>query len=374
MSGWCPRCDAVTTGDGTCPECGTPLVRVDPPTVPEQRQGEPAIEVSSVVEGPPRARLRVAVAVAAVVLIGLAFVAGRGSGHGPPRTAAAVTTPSTTEAPQTAPQAQRTLGWRARAGQGITVTALSVRRIAGGDPGGDDVGQLAIRVQGIAEGRLLGLVGLELLDVGGGVFASAEERPLVGSSAAPVRAAGQPGTYLVDLGPTPGVDTLDTITIRGLVLSQAPSSRNRIELDSAGPWPAAPPLRAIEPATDSVAIDLGGLRLPTFGGSQVRVLPLRVAGAFVGGRRAVVTLRLGPLGDSIDSSPQVFQRQIGPFPVSGRLLAGNRVLCEQTTLFGQGPDSDPLVVVDCPAAPVAKLAVELGAGTQTLSLPVTLTS
>jgi hypothetical protein len=374
MSGWCPRCDAVTTGDGTCPECGTPLVRVDPPTVPEQRQGEPAIEVSSVVEGPPRARLRVAVAVAAVVLIGLAFVAGRGSGHGPPRTAAAVTTPSTTEAPQTAPQGQRNLGWRARAGQGITVTALSVRRIAGGDPGGDDIGQLTIRVEGIADGRLLGLVGLELLDLGGGVFASAEERPLAGTSAVPVRPAGQPGTYLVELGPTPGVDTLDRITIRGLMLSQAPSSRNRIELDTGGSWPAAPPLRAIDAAIDSVDIDLGGLRLPTFGGAQVSALPLRVAGAFVGGRRAVVALRLGRLGNSIDASPQIFQRQIGPFPVSGRLLAGSKVLCEHTTLFGQGPDSEPLVVVDCPAAPAARLAIELGAGTQTLSLPVTLTS
>ncbi len=373
MSGWCPRCDAVRAGGGACPECGTPLVIVERPSEREPQRVESVAEVSAVVEGPPSARLRVALGVAAVVLIGLAFVSGRGSGHGPPRAAVAATTTSTTTPPEAVPQAQRTLDWQARPARGITLTALSLRRIAGGDTNGDDVGELTIRVQGVPAGRLLGFVGLELLDLGGGVFATSEEVPLAGTRASPARPTGQDGTYVVDLGPTPGVDTLARITVGGLVLGQPPSGRNRIELNAGGSWPASPPLRAVEPATDSVAIDLGGLRLPTFGGSEVGALPLQVAGAFVGGRRAVVALRLGALpGGPANGSPQVFTRQIGAFPVSARLLAGNRVVCERTVMFGQGPDNAPLVVVDCPTAPASRLAVELGAGVQTISLPATL--
>ncbi|HZD69496.1 MAG TPA: hypothetical protein VFA45_11460, partial [Actinomycetes bacterium] len=299
-----------------------------------------------------------------------------GTGHGPPRVAAAVTT-TTTAPPEAVPQAQRTLGWRTRPAHGITVTALSVQRIVGGDPNGDDVGQLTIAVQGVPAGRLLGLAGLELLDLGGGVFATAsEERPLAGTNAAPVRAAGQAGTYVVDLGPTPGVNTLASIRLQGLVLSQPPSGRTRIELDTGGRWPSVAPLRVVEPSSDAVAVDLHGLRLRTFGGTQVGALPLLVAGAFVGAHRAVVAFRLGSLfggeANEANGSPQVFTRQVGDFPVSARLLAGDRVVCERTVRFGQSPDGESLVVIDCPVAPAARLAVELGAGAQTIPLHATL--
>jgi hypothetical protein len=377
MSGWCPRCDAVTAADGSCPECGTPLVSVGrrAPGQPRPTELGASAEVSAEAAGPPSARLRVAVAVAAVVLIGLAFVAGRSTGHGPARAAVPTTAPTATTEAGAAPLAERRLDWRAGPVRGITVTALSVRRIAADDTNSDDAGQLSLQVQGLPAGRrLLALQGMELLDTGGGVFAGPDESPVAGTRAVLVQPAGQAGTYLVNLGPTPGVDTLARITLRGVVLSQPPSGRNRIELDTGGPWPARPPLRAVEPAADSVAIDLSPLRLQGFqGGAATARLPLEVAGVLVGGGRTVVTLRLGTLpGFAPGEIPRVFSQQVGAFPVSARLLAGDRVVCDRTTMFGESPDSAPLVVVDCPTAPVPRLAVEFGAGVQDVPFGVTL--
>jgi len=374
MSGWCPRCDAVRDAGDACPECGTRLVSVERPSRERSRPAEPVIEVSAVTEGPPSVRLRVALAVAAVVLMGLAFVAGRGTGHGPPRVAAAATVPTTTSPPQTAPAGERRLDWRARPAGGITIAALSLRRIAGGDPSGDDVGQLTIQVAGLPAGRqLLGLLGLEMLDSGGGVFAGAEERPVAGIRAALVQPAGQAGTYVVDLGPTPGVDTLARISLDGILLSQPPSPRSRIELDTSGSWPARLPLRAVAPATDSLAVDLSALNLPTSAATMFKGLALQVTSAFVGARRAVVALELGNVpGTPPSEAPQALTRQTGAFPISVRLLAGNRAVCERTRMFGEGPESAPLVVVDCPTAPAARLAVEVGAGVRTVPFLATL--
>jgi len=378
VSGWCPRCDEVRAGDGACPDCDTPLVSVERPAPGQPHPAEPAAtEVSAVAEGPPSARLRVAVVVAAVVLTGLAFVAGRGTGRGPARAAVPATVPTATTAPETEPLAQRRLDWRAGPVHGITVTALSVRRIAGEDPNSDDAGQLTIRVQGLPAGRrLLAVQGLELLDTGGGMFAGPADSPVAGTRAALVRSTGQAGSYVVDLGPTPGVDTLGRITLQGVLLSRSSSSRNRIELDTRGPWPAGPPLRVVEPATDTVTIDLAPLRLEAFqGGAESARLPLEVAGVFVGGGRTVVTLRLGTLpGFAPGEIPRAFSQQVGAFPVSVRLLAGDRVVCDRTTMFGESPDSVPLVVVDCPAAPAPRLAVELGAGAQNVPFRVTLSA
>jgi hypothetical protein len=372
--GWCPRCDALRASGDDCQECGTPLVSVERPARERSEPAESVAEVNAVTEGSPRARLRVALAVAAVVLIGLAFVAGRGTGHGTRRAATAVTsapTATTGAAAEAAPAAHRALGWRSRAAGGITVTALTLDRIAGGDPNGDELGLLTIRVQGLPAGRqLLGLLGLELLDVGGGVFAGPEERGIGGVRAAQVRPAGQEGIYTVNLGPTPGVDTLARIRLDGVLLSQPPGTRSRIDLDTTGPWPAAAPLRAVEPAVDTLTVDLSSLNLPARGprDAQLRSLPLQVAGAFVGARRAVVALRLGNLPNTPASdAPQAVTRQVGSFPVSVRLVSGSRTLCERTSIFGEGrPDSAPMVVVDCSTAPVTQLAVELGAGIQTV--------
>jgi len=41
-------------------------------------------------------------------------------------------------------------------------------------------------------------------------------------------------------------------------------------------------------------------------------------------------------------------------------------------MFGEGPESAPLVVVDCPTAPAARLAVEVGAGVRTVPFLATL--
>jgi hypothetical protein len=370
MTGWCPRCDAVRAADGACPECGTPLVSVERRPKRRPDPAEPVVEVGAVAEGPAGARLRVALVVAAVVLTALAFVAGHSIGHQAPR-AAPATVPTTTTEPAAQPSAQRTLGWPARPARGITFTAVSLRRIASGDPSGDDVGQLTIRIQGLPAGRrLLGLQGLELLDLGGGVFASPDEHPVAGQPAALVQPTGQGDTYVVDLGPTPDVDTLAQIKLQSLLLSQPPSGRNRIELDSGGSWPAKPPLRAIEPAADTVSIDVGALNLRVPAGGYIDHLPFQIAGAFVGGGRAVVALRSGSVsGAAPDDVPRLLSESTGgAFPVSARLLAGNRVVCERTAMFGPAPDASPLVVLDCPTAPAAHLAVELGAGAQPIAL------
>jgi hypothetical protein len=368
MSGWCPRCDAVRAAGDACPECGTPLVGMEPRPQARPRPAEPVAEASAVAEAPPSARLRIALVVAVVVLTGLAFAAGRGSGRTPSR-AAPATAPATTTEPEPAPLAQRRLDWRARPVRGITFSVLSLRRVTGGDPSGDDVGRLTVRVQGLpAQQRLLGLQGLELLDVGGGVFATPEEHDVAGIRAALVERTGQEDTYAVDLGPTPGADTLARIRLDGIVLSQPPSSRDRIELDTSGSWPARPPLRAIEPAADGVTVDLSSPP-PSASGGGGSALPLQVAGAFVGAGRAVVVLQpVSPPGQP----PWVLNRQAGAIPVSARLLAGDRVVCERTSMLGQGPDGAPLVTVGCPTTPAPRLALELGAGVRTTPLRATL--
>jgi hypothetical protein len=371
VRGWCPRCDAVRTADGGCPECGTPLVSMEP----EPRahpHAAPAAEAGAVVEAPPNARLRVALVVAAVVLIGLAFVAGRGTGRAPPR-AAPVTSPATTAGSAATPLGQRRLDWRAHPVRGITFSALSLRRVVSGDPSGDDVGQLVIRVQGLpARRQLLALQGLELQDVGGGLFANPDEHAVAGTRAVLIEPTGQEGVYVVNLGPTPGVDTLASIKLEGIVLSSPSSGANRIELDTSGPWPAGPPLRTVEPVADSVTIKLSSLG-PSSPGRGDADLRLQVVGAFVGAGRAVVAVQAGsPPGAPPSQIPPVFSRQAGAIPISARLLAGGRVVCDRTTMLGGGSDDTSLLTVACPTAPAAKLALELGAGAETTALRATL--
>jgi hypothetical protein len=289
------------------------------------------------------------------------------------------TLPATeTTTAEAAPVAQRRLDWRAKPVHGITLEAVSVMRFASSDSStDDDVGLLTIRVQGLPAGqRPLGLQGLELLDVGGGVFAGPQESPVAGVQAAPVQPTDQDGVFTVILGPTPGVDTLASIRVQGLLVSRPPSGRSRIELDSAGSWPAKPPLRAVQPASDSVSIDLSPLRLRFLQtGLNLSKLPLQVAGAFVGAGRAAVTLRVGDLpGVGPDELPQLLGEQIGTFPISARLLAGNRVVCEHTSVLGQPPEETLLVALQCPTAPAPRLAVELGAGAQSVPLGAALPS
>ncbi len=355
MKGWCPRCDAVRDTGGTCPECQAPLVELDqrPVRPPAKREEETAGEVGAVLEPPPRARLRIAVAVAAVVLVGLAFVAGRGTGGAAAtaRRTPSATTQTTTSA---AVEPQRQLGWRGKPSNGISVEAVSISRIpsdsVNGDAStGDNAGSLTLRVDGLSGGRrLLALTGLRLVDSGGGVFAAPDSSAIDGVDAVPVRPASQAGRYLVDLGPTPSVETLDSIEFAGLLLSASADGRGRVELPSGGAWPTRPPLRAIEPGAGSVNVPL------TRANGSFATFPLRVASAFVGAGRAVVVL-------SFDAD--IATRDVGIFPLSANLREGKRLVCSRQTFLGQGrAQVSPLLVVDCPTSPAPSLTVELAAG------------
>ncbi len=306
-------------------------------------------------EPPPRGRLRVALAVAAVVLVGLAFVAGRSTGGAVARTAPRSTSATTQTTAGLALDRPRALGWRSKPSNGIGVEAVSISRIAS-DLVNDEVssdentGTLSLEVEGLDRGRrLLGITGLRLVDSGGGVFAEPDDRQIGGVAAVPVRVAGQAGTYQVNLGPTPSVETLDRIEFENLLVSASTGDGGRVELPTDGAWPSHPPLRAIEPTASSVTVPVA--RADGAGGT----LPLRVASAFVGAGRAVLAL-------SVDTDV-ASSRDIGVFPISANVLAGSRVVCSRLTLIGsEGPQVSPLLVVDCPTSPTSKLEVELAAG------------
>jgi hypothetical protein len=366
MRGWCPRCDAVRDADSTCPECQAPLVALDdrpPPQVVAERREE-ASEVGGEVEQPARGRLRVALAVAAVVLVGIAFVAGRSTGgkEAPPAAAAATTT-STTAPPST--ELQRTLGWKSRPAGGIGLEAASISRgpVSTGDNGGgegDNSGLLTLRVTGLEPGRrLLAVKGLRLVDAGGGVFAQPDTIQIGGDQAVPVQQSPQGDRYFVDLGPTPAVDTLDRIEVRDLLLSAASSGGSRLELATPGAWPARPPARAVEPSADGLTIPV------TRADGASGEVELRVAGAFVGAGRAVVVLSI-PEGAGSDQN-------LGDFPVTTSLRAGGHLLCSRIQSLGP-PNSrvSPLMVIDCPARPAASVTLDLAAGFQSIQIGGTL--
>jgi hypothetical protein len=366
MKGWCPRCDAVREAEGACPECQAPLVELDerPPARPatgqEREEQAAAIEVGAVVSPPPRARLRVALVVAAAVLVGLAFVAGRSTGG----TAATASRSASTTTQTTAPPAgelQRQLGWRSKPSNGITVEAVSINRVPAESGGfdatnGDNAGSLTFRVGGLGGGRrALGLTEVRLVDAGGGVFASPESTSFADVDAVPLQRIGQTDRYLMDLGPTPAVDTLDSIQFDGVLLSASADGRGQLELASGGSWPARPPLRPVEASAGSVDVPL----LRADGGAPT-TFQLRVASAFVGAGRAVVVL-------SFDQ--EVAGRDIGAFPVTANLRDGRRLVCSRQTFLGQGrAQVSPLLVIDCPTSPAASLTVELAGGVDTVPI------
>lgn len=360
MRGWCPRCDAVRQAEGACPECQAPLVDLDdrPPAPAAAERREAASEVAGEVEQPVRNRLRVALAVAAVVLVALAFVAGRSTG-GTAAPAAASAGTTTTTAPPVA-ELQRQLGWRSRTVGGVSVEAVSISRgpvdAGNGDTTGtDNTGLLTLKVDGLQAGRrLLAVNGLRLVDSGGGVFAEPDTVQFEGAEAVPVQFTPRADRYVIDLGPTPAVDTLDSIELGGLLLSATASDRSRVELPTAGAWPARPPARAVEPTAGAVTVPVSRAD----GGSDR--LPLRVAGAFVGAGRVVVVLSFQQ-GQA--------EREFGALPVTAELRAGDRLVCSRLTALGpQGTQVSPMLVIDCPARPAPSLTVDLGAGIQAVQL------
>jgi hypothetical protein len=252
---------------------------------------------------------------------GLAFVAGRSAARpAAPAATAGPTTSTTTPEPDAN---HRRLGWAARLGP-VTVTAVDARRVATDER--ETVASITLRVQGLPDGqRALALGGLRLLDAGGGVFASAEDRRFGRHVGAPVRQSDRdPDSYSLVTGSAPRL-----------------SSLARIELDSVD----------VSSALDFVRVQ----------GVELR---LRVASAFVGAGQAVVVVDVAG-----------FQGAPGEaLPLAAELRAGDRVLCGRTLLLGRDgpPEGVQGVVLSCPARPAPRLTVALGAGARAVPFDATL--
>ena len=354
MRAWCPRCDAVRPGETVCPECATPLATLED-TAPAAHQPDlpPPEEVTA--PPPAPARLRIALAAATLVVAGLAFVAGRGPSR--PAAPAATAAPATsTTAPEPGAD-RRQLGWRGRGG-GLSVTAVEVSRLATEQR--ETVAAVTFRIQGLpGDERVLALRGLRLLDRGGGVFASVEQRPVGSEVGAPVEpVGGAPGSYRVLTGPAPRLSSLARIDLAGVVTVR-PRDQT-IALDTSGPWPAGPRMRAIDPGPrDAVRVDLGFVRIQ---GVDMR---LRVTSAFVRDGQALVV---------VDASSG-FRGVPGEFlPLGAELRAGDRVLCTRTSLLGEDLSQQAAqgIVLDCPTRQVPRLTVALGVGARILPFDASL--
>ena len=357
MRAWCPRCDAVRPGETTCPVCGTPLATLDD-TVPRERPADlPPPSAEEEAAPPPRPpRLRVALAAATLVVGGLAFVAGRSLAR-PAAPAAAPAPATSTTAPEPGAD-RRQLGWSARGG-GLTITAVDAVRVTTDQR--ETVAAITFRVQGVPEGqRVLALRGLRLLDSGGGVYASVDQRQVGREGGAPLEPVeGRPGAYRLFTGPAPRLSSLARIELAGVVTVR-PRDQT-ITLDTSGPWPPGPELKTVDPGPDdAVQVDLGSV--------QVRddALRLQVTSAFVRDGQALVV---------IDASSG-FRGVPGELlPLGAELRAGDRVLCSRTSLLGEdnGQQSVQGIVLNCPTGQVPRLTVALGVGARMLPLRVTLT-
>jgi hypothetical protein len=355
MRAWCPRCDAVRPGETVCPECATPLATLEEAAPADHRPDLPPPEEA---QAPPPApsRLRIALAAATLVVAGLAFVAGRSVAR-PAAPAVTAAPATTTTAPE--PEAdRRRLGWSGRGG-GLGVTAVEVSRLATEQR--ETVAAVTFRIQGLpADQRVLALRGLRLLDSGGGVFASVEQRQVGRETGAPVEpVAGAPGTYRVVTGPAPRLSSLARIDLAGVVTVR-PRDQT-IALDTSGPWPAGPDMRAIDPGPrDAVRVGLGFVRIQ---GVDMR---LRVASAFVRDGEALVV---------VDASSGFRGVPGEVLPLGAELRAGERVLCTRTSLLGEdlGQEAAQGIVLDCPTRPVPRLTVALGVGARILPFDASLT-
>jgi hypothetical protein len=354
MRAWCPRCDAVRPGATACPVCGTTLATLDDPGTAAHPPDLPPPEAAAG-PPPPRSRLRIALAAATLVVAGLAFVAGRSIAR--PAAPAATATPETTTAAPDAGADRRELGWTASAG-GVTITAVEARRLA--TERRETVAAITFRIQGVpGDQRVLALRGLRLLDSGGGVFATVDQRQFSSEGGTPVQAVDtDAGTYEVLTGPAPRLSSLARIELASLVAVQ-PRDQT-ITLDTSGPWPAGPPMRAVAPSgPDSVRDDPGPESV------QFVEFELRVTSAFVREGLAVVV---------IDASTG-FRGVPGEFLALGaELRAGRRVLCARSSLLGEDTSQQSVqgLVLACPTRQVPELTVAVGVGARTIPLEATL--
>jgi hypothetical protein len=354
MRAWCPRCDAVRPGETVCPACGTPLATLDDPTAADRQPDPPPPEAAAAPSGPPpRPRRRVALAAAILVVAGLAFVTGRSLA----RPAAPAAAPATSTTAPDPGADRRQLGWTARAG-GVTVTALEASRRA--TEGGETTASISFRIRGTPAGqRVLALRGLRLLDSGGGVYASVEQRQISREGGAPLEPVeGEADVYRVATGPAPRLSSLARIELNGVVAVR-PRDQT-IALDTSMPWPPGPRMRAVDPGPrDAVRAGLGLVQV------QGADLQLRVTSAFVRDGRAVVV---------VDASSG-FRGVPGELlPLGAELRAGGRVLCARTSLLGDdaGQQTVQGIVLSCPTRPVPTLTVALGVGARIIPFDVTL--
>jgi hypothetical protein len=355
MRAWCPRCDAVRPAETACPVCGTPLATLDDPAAAEHQPDLPPPPEDGPTPPTAPSRLRIALAAATLVVAGLAFVAGRSVAR---PAAPATTAPATSTTAPDPGTDRRQLGWSARAG-GLTVTAVEASRLATGQR--ETVAELIFRIQGMpADQRVLALRGLRLLDSGGGVYASVDHRQVGHEGGAPVEPVdGAPGTYRVVTGPAPRLSSLARIELAGVVTIR-PRDRT-IGLDTSGPWPAGPGMRAIDPGPrDAVRVGLG------FVGARRIDLQLRVASAFVRDGQALVV---------IDASSGYRGVPGEVLPLGAELRAGDRVLCSRTSVLGEDTNQEFVqgIVLNCPTRQVPRLTVAVGFGATILPLDARLT-
>jgi hypothetical protein len=352
MRPWCPRCDAVRPGATACPACGTTLATLDDTGPASHPPDLPPPEAAA--SPPPRSRLRIALAAATLVVAGLAFVAGRSIAR--PAAPAATATPTTTTTPDPGAD-RRELGWTASAGR-VTITALEARRLA--TERRETIAAITFRIQGVpGDQRVLALRGLRLLDSGGGVFATVDQRQFGSEGGAPVEAAdGDAGTYQVLTGPAPRLSSLARIELTSVVAVQ-PRDQT-ITIDTSDPWPAGPRMRAVAPSgRDAVGDDRGSEGVP-FGEFE-----LRVTSAFVRDGLAVVV---------IDASTG-FRGVPGEFlSLGAELRTGRRVLCARSSLLGEDSSQQSVqgLVLSCPTRQVPELTVAVGVGARTIPLEATL--
>jgi hypothetical protein len=353
MRAWCPRCDAVRPGATRCPVCETPLATLEDPARAGAQPDLPPLPEEA--PDPPRqqpSRLRFALAAATLVVAGLAFVAGRSVAR-PAAPAAATVAPATSTTVPDEGADRRELGWSVRAG-GLSVTAVEASRLATEQR--ETVAELTFRIQGLPDDqRVLALRGLRLLDSGGGVYASVEHRQVGLEGGAPLEPVdGAPDTYRVVTGPEPRLSSLARIDLAGVVTIR-PRDQT-IPLDTSGPWPAGPRMRAVDPGPrDAVRVDLGFARV------QGVDLQLRVTSAFVRDGQALVV---------VDASSG-FRGVPGELlPLGAELRAGDRVLCARTSLLGEDVSQEAVqgIVLSCPTRPVPQLTVALGVGARILPL------
>jgi hypothetical protein len=353
MRAWCPRCDAVRPGATACPACGTTLATLDD-TGPADHPPDPPPPEAAASPPPPRSRLRIALAAATLVVAGLAFVAGRSIAR--PAAPAATATPTTTTTPDPGAD-RRELGWTASAG-GVTITALEARRLATEQR--ETITAITFRIRGVpGDQRVLALRGLRLLDSGGGVFATVDQRQFGSEGGAPVEAAdGDAGTYQVLTGPAPRLSSLARIELTSVVAVQ-PRDQT-ITIDTSDPWPAGPRMRAVAPSgRDAVEDDRGSEGVP-FGEFEIRV-----TSAFVRDGLAVVV---------VDASTG-FRGVPGELLALGaELRAGRRVLCARSSLLGEDSSQQSVqgLVLSCPTRQVPELTVAVGVGARTIPLEATL--